>query len=162
MFVTYETSWALVSTRDKKKPLLLLRKKWNILRLEGSFRRCWRSPEICEYRGWTRGRPVSLIPWNHLPPVILLPESSVHLAFPTTYPPRPRSPLHLLPCYFRLSYFRAIQQSSANYCHRFFVNQPVSSRYQTISFSLARILFSMEFAQQLDHRCKKRIFPLIL
>ena len=82
--------------RDKKEPLLLLRKKWHILR------------EACEPSLWPwasyqkfvnakldTGQPSLRHPYHsdHLPPVILLPETSVHLA--SLPPPPPTLPVLL-------------------------------------------------------------------
>ena len=88
-------------------------------------------------------------PMNHLPPVILLPETAVHLASlpPSTYHPG-------LLSFILFSGHSAV---SANYCHRFFVNQLGSSRGTSLILSPVRALASSlnGICQQLD-RCDRQ------
>lgn len=115
---------------------------------------------------WTRGNRATLPrlslslslpgPMNHLPPVILLPETAVHLASlpPSTYHPG-------LLSFILFSGHSAV---SANYCHRFFVNQLGSSRGTSLILSPVRALASSlnGICQQLDRRDRQETDPLSL
>ena len=141
--------------KDKKEPLLLLRKNGtsyerlvsHLFDRERVARNLWMP-------SWTRGNRLSTVlpswpsapghspTWNFCSPGI---------PTPTAYPP----------CYFRLSYFSGHSAvSPPDYCHRFFVNQErfaVFARYRSFS----HILFSMEFANSWTVPRKKRTSPLV-
>lgn len=116
---------------------------------EASFRTS-ELPEICECRSWTRGhKRLSSIPPDHLPPVILLPETSVHLA---SLPPTPRVTFVYL-------IFRPIQQPLRQLLPPVLCERSGCCCLREIPSSLYRIFFSMEFAN--SWKRKKRIFPIL-
>lgn len=156
IYVTYETSWSEnFLLGDKKKPLLLLRNKWNILREIGrpSFRP-WASYQKSVNATLDTGQPATVSPTyyypDHLPPVILLPETCVHLA---SLPPTPRDTFVYL-------IFRAIQQPLCQLLPPVLWGSKEATafaRYRTLS----RIFFLMEFANSWTIPRKKQTSTLV-